>query len=261
MQHFQRIIYEKKDRVAIITINRPDSLNAIDFETSQELTEVWSDFRDNNDLWVAILTGSGDRAFSSGFDLRTSETIMEEGLLAMRRVPFGGITKRMEIYKPMIAAINGYALGGGLEMALACDLRIAAEHATFGVPEIRWSLIPGAGALARLPLAIPLAKAMEMILMGHRISAEEALHYGLINKVVPLAELMPTAMEWAHRICENGPLAVWASKEAAMRGLNMGLDEALFLDEYLFARLMHTQDVQEGPKAFLEKRKPQFKAK
>ena len=146
-------------------------------------------------------------------------------------------------------------------MALACDLRIAAEHATFGLPEVRWSLIAAGGGLARLPRAIPLAKAMEIILLGERMSAQEALQYGLINKVVPLEELMATAIQWANRICENGPLAVRASKICALKGLDTNLEDAMRLDEYFIMQLFSSQDIKEGPVAFLEKRKPVYKGR
>jgi len=259
---YNKITYEKKDRIAIITINRPEVRNAIDPETIDELANAWVQFRDDPELWVGILTGTGDRAFSAGFDLSTLGTAFQgEGPMAGHGRILYGLTKGLEIWKPTIAAINGYALGGGLEMALACDLRIAAEHATFGLPEVRWSLIAAGGGLARLPRAIPLAKAMELILLGEQMSAQEALQYGLVNKVVPLEELMPTAIQWANRICENGPLAVRASKICAIKGLDTNLEDAMRLDEYFLMQLMHTEDIKEGPVAFLQKRKPEFKGR
>ena len=167
----------------------------------------------------------------------------------------------MEIWKPMIAAINGFCLAGGLEEALCCDLRVAVPHATFGLPEVRWAIMPGAGGTQRLPRAIPLAKAMEMILMARTITAEEALRLGLINAVVPLAELLPTARKWADTICERGPLAVRAAKEAVIRGLTLPLGDGLRLEAFLSGTLRGTEDAVEGPKAFAEKRKPDFKAR
>jgi enoyl-CoA hydratase/carnithine racemase len=172
-----------------------------------------------------------------------------------------GICKNLRIFKPLIAAINGLAYGQGLEMALACDLRVAAENAKLGLPEVKWSLIAAGGGPARLTRAMPLAKAMEMIITGEPITAQEALHYGLVNRVVPQAEVLPTALKLAERICENGPLGVWASKEAALRGLDTTLEDAMFLDDYLLAKLVATEDAKEGPRAFLEKRKPQFKVR
>ena len=258
---YKKISYEKQDRIAIITINRPEVRNAVDPETIEELASAWIEFRDDPQLWVGILTGTGDRAFSAGFDLSAVGTAFQMEPMAGHGRIFYGLSKGLEIWKPTIAAINGYALGGGLEMALACDLRIAAEHATFGLPEVRWSLIAAGGGLARLPRAIPLAKAMEIILLGERMSAQEALHYGLVNKVVPLEEVMPTAIQWANRICENGPLAVRASKICALKGLDTNLEDAMRLDEYFLIQLMGTADIREGPAAFLQKRKPEFKGR
>jgi len=259
---YKKIIYEKQDRIAIITINRPEVRNAVDPETIDEITRAWAEFRDDPKMWVGIITGTGDRAFSAGFDLSTLGTAFqgEEPMGGHGRIWYG-LTKGLELWKPTIAAINGYAVGGGLELALACDLRIAAEHATFGLPEVRWSLIAAGGGLARLPRAIPLAKAMEIILLGERMPAQEALQYGLVNKVVPLEELMPTAIQWANRICENGPLAVRASKICAMKGLDTNLEDAMRLDEYFIMQLFSSEDIKEGPVAFLQKRKPVFKGR
>jgi enoyl-CoA hydratase/carnithine racemase len=261
------IIYEKKDKLVIITINRPDAMNAIDPETTEELGKAWMDFRDDPDLWVAILTGAGEKAFSAGADLKKMIPFLGKMTPFERRhreenfPGFGGITRSLRIWKPTIAAINGFCLAGGLEMALSCDLRVAAEHATFGLMEVRWGIIPGAGGTQRLPRIIPLTKAMEMILMAQRIDAQEALRLGLVNRVVPGPEVMPTAMKMAEAILENGPLAVRAAKEAIIRGLSLPLDEGLRLEAILQSYLLRTEDAVEGPKAFAEKRKPQFKAK
>ena len=167
----------------------------------------------------------------------------------------------MNIWKPIIAAINGFCLAGGLEMALACDLRVAADHATFGLLEVSRGIIPGAGGTQRLPRMIPMAKAMEIILMAQRIDAQEALRLGLVNRVVPLPEVMPTAMKMAEAILQNGPLAVRAAKEAIIRGLSMTLEEGLRLESVLQSYLLVTEDAIEGPRAFAEKRKPQYKAR
>lgn len=261
------ILYEKKDKIAIITINRPEAMNAIDPETSEELGKAWMDFRDDPDMWVGILTGAGDKAFSAGADLKkmipfTAKLSAIERREREERFPgFGGITRGLNIWKPIIAAINGFCLAGGLEMALACDLRVAADHATFGLMEVRWGIIPGAGGTQRLPRMIPLARAMEMILMAERIDAQEALRLGLVNRVVPLPEVMPTAIKMAESILEKGPLAVRAAKEAILRGLSMPVEEGLRLEAFLQSHLLKTEDAVEGPKAFAEKRKPQFKAK
>jgi len=261
------VLYEKKDKVAIITINRPEAMNAIDPETSEELSKAWLDFRDDPNLWVGILTGAGEKAFSAGADLKTMIPMLSKLSAIERREReekfpgLGGITRGLNIWKPIIAAINGFCLAGGMEMALSCDLRVAAEHATFGLMEVSRGIIPGAGGTQRLPRMIPIAKAMEMILMAQRIDAQEALRLGLVNRVVPLAELMPTAMKMAEAISQNAPLAVRAAKEAIIRGLSTTLEEGLRLESVLQSYLLKTEDAVEGPKAFAEKRKPQFKAK
>jgi len=261
------IIYEKKGKMAIITINRPEAMNAIDPETSEELGKAWMDFRDDPNLWVAILTGAGDKAFSAGADLKKMIPMLAtlspfERKEREDKFPgFGGITRNLNIWKPMIAAINGFCLAGGLEMALSCDLRVAAEHATFGLLEVSRGIIPGAGGTQRLPRMIPIAKAMEMILMAKRIDAQEALRLGLVNKVVPGPEVMPAAIQMAEAILENAPLAVRAAKEAIIRGLSLPLEEGLRVESTLQSYLLRTEDAIEGPKAFAEKRKPQYKAK
>ncbi len=258
MADFEKILYEKKGKIAVVTINRPERMNSIDPQTSQELYDAWSDFRDDDNLWVGILTGSGDRAFSTGLDLVAAA---QAGGEIRFTAPFGGITRGIEIWKPMIAAINGYALAGGLEIALSCDIRVAAEHAQFGQPEPRWAIIPGAGGTQRLPRALPLAVAMELLLTGGRIDAQTALRYGLVSHVVPPAELMPKAMEIANTICDNGPLAVRAIKEAAMRGLSMTLEDGLALEADIAGKIFRTEDALEGPLAFAQKRKPEFKGR
>jgi E-phenylitaconyl-CoA hydratase len=261
------ILYEKKDKIAIITINRPEAMNAIDPETSEELGKAWVDFRDDPNLWVGILTGAGDKAFSAGADLKKMIPLLSKLSTIERREReekfpgLGGITRGLNIWKPIIAAINGFCLAGGLEMALSCDLRVAAEHATLGLMEVSRGIIPGAGGTQRLPRMIPIAKAMEMILMAQRIDAQEALRLGLVNRVVPLAELMPTAMKMAEAISQNAPLAVRSAKEAIIRGLSTTLEEGLRLESVLQSYLLKTEDAVEGPKAFAEKRKPQYKAK
>jgi E-phenylitaconyl-CoA hydratase len=261
------ILYEKKEKIAIITINRPEAMNALDPETSQELGKAWTDFRDDPDLWVGILTGAGEKAFSAGADLKKMIPFLAQ-LSSLERKEreekfpgLGGITRNFNVWKPIIAAINGFCLAGGLEMALACDFRIAAEHATFGLMEVSRGIIPGAGGTQRLPRMIPLGKAMEMILLAQRIDAQEALRLGLVNRVVPAAEVMPTALKMAEAILQNGPLAVRAAKEAILRGLSLSLEEGLRLESTLQSYLLKTEDATEGPKAFAEKRKPQFKAK
>ena len=254
------IDYKKEGRIAIFTINRPEAMNAMNVEAIRELHEAMVDFRDDPDLWVGIITGAGERAFSAGADIKDMLPFMKEhrdSPWAMPATPMRGL----ELWKPLIAAINGLALGGGLEIALACDIRIASENARFGTPEITIGLMPGWGGTQRLPRMVPWCKAAEILLMGRPIDAQEAYRIGLVNKVVPLEQLMPTAREWAEVICQAGPLAVRAAKEAMIRGCSMSLEEGLRLENSLEAYLLETEDFTEGTTAFVEKRKPVYKAK
>lgn len=264
------IIYEKKGQMAYITINRPHVLNAIDPKTNQELEKVWLDFRDDPEVWVAILTGAGDKAFCSGVDLNKSAPGMgpKSALMGAERRQgfsrgpgFGTITRGFETWKPIIAAINGHCLAGGLEIALACDIRIASDTASFGMTQVRWGMIPGAGGTQRLPRLIPFGKAVELCITGEIISAEEALRYGIINHIVSPEELLEEAQKMAEKICERGPLAVRAVKELILRGMKMPLDEALCLEFSLLNALLETEDAREGFNAFAEKRKPRFKGR
>lgn len=250
------LLYEKEDRIVTITLNRPEAMNAFDPEACQQFHDALVRFRDDDEAWVAIVTGAGDRAFSAGADLKKLVPALAAGF----RVP-ATIMRGLNIWKPLIAAVNGLALGGGLEVVLACDIRIAAENATFGTPEVRWSLVPGWGGTQRLPRMLPYAKAAEILLVGDPVDAQEAYRLGLVNKVVPRAELLPTARKYAARICENGPLGVRGAKECMVRGTSMTLEDGLRLEELTLAMLQNTEDAVEGPRAFAEKRKPQFKVR
>jgi len=249
--------YVKEGRIAIITINRPEAMNALNADVQREMREAMIDFRDNNDLWVAIITGAGDRAFSAGADIKEFRPATGEEQVTREETPVRADT----IWKPFIAAIHGYCLGGGLELALTCDIRIAADNAQLGQPEINIGFMPGAGATQRLPRFIPRALAAEIILTGERISAQEAYRIGLVNRVVPRDQLMPTAMEIANTICRKGPLGVRAAKEAMIRGYDMPLEEGLLLERKLANYIRTTEDFMEGARAFVEKRPPQYKAK
>lgn len=261
---YEKILFETRDRIAIITINRPDRMNAIDPQTSAELWDAWNRFKDDSELWVAILTGAGERAFSAGNDLVHSARSSKGTTAAANLppgVPFGGNTRRLELWKPTIAAINGFCLAGGLELALACDLRIAVEHAQFGLPEVTWAIIPGAGGTQRLPRAVPLGVAMDMILTAERIDAQAALRWGLISRLVKADQLMPTALAMAETLCTRGPLAVRAAKEAILRGQNMSIEHGLGLEELFSRQIGRTEDAKEGPRAFAEKRKPEYQGR
>ena len=255
---YEFIKYEKKGRIAYVTINRPERLNALHPPANQELYHAFSDFRDDPDVWVAIITGAGDRAFSAGNDLRyTAEHGRQDRSMDIAR--FGGITSNFECWKPIIAAVNGYALGGGFELALACDIIIAADHAEVGLPEPRVGLVAGAGGVHRLPRHIPLKIAMGMMLTAKRISIQEAYRLGLVNEVVPLADLMAAAERWANEILEVAPLSARASKQMAMTGLGWPLDVSLSRSYTEYQKAAASEDFIEGPRAFAEKRKPNWK--
>ena len=259
--------YEKQGKIAIITINRPEALNAINVEANDELNARWREFRDDPNLWVAVLTGTGEKAFSAGADLKSlvphaaSLSAVERKERQDKGYSFGGITRYFTCWKPMIAAVNGFCIGGGLEMALACDIRLASENASFGLTEPRWGILPGGGGTQRLPRFVPLAVAMEMMLDAKIIDAQEALRVGLISKVLSQDKLFEEAIKLANSICEKGPLAVRAVKESVLRGLELPLEEGLHVEASLAQFLYSTEDAKEGPRAFAEKRKPNFKAK
>ena len=261
------IRFECEGAVALLTIDRPKVHNALDFETSDALVDAWIRFRDDDVLRVGILTGAGERAFCAGADLRGVGDFYKKLTSAQRLrrselVPgLGGITKNLTIDKPMIAAVNGHCLAGGLEIALACDLRIASENATFGLPEVTRGIIPGAGGTQRLPRLVGPERALDLILTGRRIDAREAERIGLVTRVVPLSELRSEALDVANAIAENGPLAVRAAKAAVWRGLDVPLEEGLRLEQLLAEPVRQSEDAQEGPRAFLEKRKPEFKGR
>jgi E-phenylitaconyl-CoA hydratase len=261
------VTFETTERIAILTINRPLAMNALDGETLAQLNKAWADFRDNPDLWVAIITGVGVKAFCAGADIKglsqyyNSTTAIQRKTKADNEPGLGGITRNLEIWKPIIAAVNGYCLAGGLEIALACDIRIASTNATFGLTEVSRGIMPGAGGTQRLSRLIPLGKCLEMILTGDSIDAEEAYRIGLVNKVVPQDQLLPEAMRLAERISRNAPLAVRAAKEAVYRGLDLPLAEGLRLEHFLADPVRQSEDAKEGPRAFFEKRPPVFKGR
>ena len=255
--------YEKRGHLAHITLNRPEVMNALHPPCHLEMDSVWDDFVADKQMWVAILTGAGERAFSAGNDLKYTAEHPEQfrggGEAAIRgKGGFAGITSRFDINKPIIGAVNGFALGGGFEIALSCDIIIAAEHARFGLPEPRVGLMAAAGGVHRLPRHIPLKIAMGMMLTGKHITAAEAHRWGIVNEVVPLKDLIATAERWAAEISECSPLSVQASKEAAMGGLGMPLHEAMAKRYEATSKLFRSKDAIEGPLAFAQKRKPNW---
>jgi enoyl-CoA hydratase len=254
------IEYKVEGHIATFTINRPKAYNAIDFKTLKDFHETMYAFRDNEEAWVGILTGAGDKSFCAGADIADMlpflKSIRGKSWL-LPDVPL----RYMEMYKPMIAAVNGVALGGGLEMMLICDIRVAAEHARFATPEVTLGLIPGWGGTQRLTREVSRCKAAEIILSGKMINAQEAYRIGLVNEVVPNDQVMARAKKWAEDLCQVGPLALRAGKEAMLRGYGMSLNEGIKLESTLFDRLLVTEDFVEGQAAFMQKRKAQFKAK
>ena len=252
--------YTKEGKLAIITINRPEAMNSLSMGVARGLNEALLDFRDDDNLWVGIITGAGEKAFCAGADIKDTLPFMREN--RNRPWAFPPNTMRgLEIWKPLIAAVNGMALGGGLELALSCDIRVVSEKARFGTPEVNVGLLPGWGGTQRLPRMMPMGKAAEMLLMGKLIDAAEAYRLGLVNVVVPPDQVMATAREWAEVILQAAPLAVRAAKEAMLRGYSMSLEDGLRLESNLVSQISATDDFNEGITAFVEKRKPDYKAK
>ncbi len=256
MDNSKKVIFETKGPVAYVTINRPERLNACDFETYGRLAQIWREYRDDPSLRVAIMTGVGDRAFCAGSDIK-SNYVERPG----QEPADSPIAVMFDLYKPIIAAINGHANGGGLEQALACDIRVAAEHAQFGLGEVRLGWLPGGGGTQRLPRLIPLGRALEMLYTGNRIDAQEALRLGLVDYVVPMSGLMGKCEEIAAEICKSAPLAVQRIKQAALRGIEMPLADGLKLERELYRWLQDTEDSKEGARAFADKRAPQWRGK
>jgi enoyl-CoA hydratase len=262
------LLYEKRDGIAHVTLNRPEVHNAMDSEVMVRLAEAWQDFADDDTLRVAIITGSGDKAFSAGADLRKliplltgarqPEDEWDQKLMENRRLTNVALLRGFELYKPIISAVNGFCLAGGTELIQATDIRIAATHATFGLTEVKRAIIPGGGSMVRLPRQISFCNAMEVLLVGDSIAADDAYRVGLINRVVPPAELMETAEEFARKIAENGPIAVRKIKETVLKGLGRSLEDGFALEDEAVRAIIRTEDAREGPKAFAEKRKPRY---
>jgi len=261
---YEFIKVEKRDHITIVTINRPDVMNAIHPPASKEMSCAFDEFEEDPDAWVCIITGAGDRAFSAGNDLKYQAKHGEDAVRAgMKGVKggFAGITFRFDCFKPIIAAVNGLALAGGFEIALACDIIIAAENAGFGLPEHRVGLVPGSGGVHRLAKQVPYHFAMTMILASRQITAQEAMQFGIVAEVVPQAQLMKTALKWADEILKGAPLSMRASKEALLKGLHMPLEEAMYAHYPGMDKALDSEDLVEGPRAFAEKRPPHWKGR
>ena len=255
----ENLIVEREDAVAVVTINRPKTLNALNSATLTELEEIFGEFsKPNTDVRAIILTGAGEKSFVAGADIaEIRELNMISGKdFAARGLKLSSTIEKLRV--PVIAAVNGFALGGGCELAMSCHLRLASENAKFGQPEINLGIIPGYGGTQRLPRLVGRARALDLILTGRMIAAEEALQWGLVNAVVPQTELMPAARKLAADLAGKPRRAVAAILEAVEAGLQLGLDRGLQVEENLFAYACGTEDKNEGTSAFLEKRKPEF---
>ena len=248
---------ERIDNIQIITINRPEARNAITVDTAHEMAAAFDELDARDDLRIGILTGMGN-TFSSGMDLKDFARTGKRSVVEGRG--FGGVVEAPP-KKPLIAAVEGYALAGGFEMMLACDLIVAASDARFGLPEVKRGLVPGSGGLMRLPRQVPYHIAMEVILTGDMLSAERAAQYGLINVLTNPGQALAEAIKLAQRICENGPLAIQAAKSVVNRGLDFPMDNMFELQRPLIAHIFQSEDAREGSTAFAEKRKPVWKGK
>ena len=261
MNDFEKLKIEAQDQVAVVTIDQPEVLNSLNETTLEELERAFSERLHEEDVGAIIVTGAGEKAFVAGADIK--ELARLDPLGARLKSSRGHrLMEQIESFpKPVIAAINGFCLGGGCELALACHLRLASENAQIGLPEVKLGLIPGYGGTQRLPRLVGKGRAMEMILSGESISAGKPLEIGLVNEVVAAEELIPRSRELAGKLLQNGPLAVRYSIEAMNDGLEMPLREATRLEATFFGLSCATEDMHEGTRAFLEKRKPKFQGK
>lgn len=258
---YNTLIYEKKDNIGVLTVNRPDKLNALSNELTEELQHLLDEIEKDVDLRVVVITGAGDKAFVAGADINElieRDALQGRDVSRFRQALFARIEN---LPVPVIAAVNGYALGGGLELALACNIRIASEKAQFGAPEVKLGIIPGDGGTQRLPRLVGLGRAMELVLTGDFIDAQEAHRIGLVNRVVSPDELMESVMTLAKKIASRPPLAVKYAKEAVNRSQEGDTASGYALESYLHALACTTEDKKEGVAAFLEKRKGKFKGK
>jgi enoyl-CoA hydratase/carnithine racemase len=256
-----KVLFEVRNQVAYITLNRPDVMNAMDPETYQLLSQFWCEVRDNPEIRVAIITGAGEKAFTAGADLKTAIPRQPEKYEFWLTQKEMILNRGLEVWKPVIAAVNGYCLAGGMTLLMATDLRVAADNAVFEISEVKRGIFPANGGTQRILSQLPYAIAMEMILLGRRFSAQEALRWGLVNRVVPQSELMTAAEEYAEVIKKNAPLATQAIKELVVRSRSLPLEQGLRLEWALFDIIKGTEDAKEGPRAFAEKRSPVYKGK
>lgn len=265
------LIYEKRNHIATLTLNRPEAHNAVDPETVLELVAAWEDYRDDADMRCAVITGSGGQSFCAGADLatliplftgaRNGESEVEKKVQADPGLSMKAFLRDFPLLKPVVAAINGNAIAGGMELLYGTDIRIAADNARFGLQEVRWSIFPMGGSTVRLPRQIPYARAMEILLTGELMDATDALRYGFVNRVVSQENLMAEAYRVAETITHNGPLAVAAVKQAVLENLGRPTAEGLKREMELAIPVFLSEDAKEGPRAFKEKRDPVFKGR
>jgi enoyl-CoA hydratase/carnithine racemase len=261
------ILYEKKGHVRLITINRAEKMNSLDFTANDELVDMWHEFDEDDDARVAVITGAGNQAFCAGADLKTytlafAQTSAPEFRKKYTNGPgFGGITRNLDIDKPIIAAVNGFAISGGFELALACDIRFCSENAEFALQDAKWGFHACDGGLIRLPQIIGMGHAMEIILSGERVNAEHAYRIGLVNRVHPQGELLERALSYAQMLASRAPLSHRLAKEVVRRSMGMHQDEALKWESRSFYDVGMTEDLKEGVTSFKERRPANFKGR
>ena len=265
------LLYEKDGHIAVLTMNRPEARNAVNPEMLCRLADAWEDVNNDPNIRVAILTGAGEQAFCAGADLDKLVRMMQ-GMIPPENeyderikndvgIIYKGFMRSLDVFKPIVAAVKGFCVAGGLEILNCCDIRVAAEDAQFGLAEVKWSLFPMGGSTVRIPRQIPWPIAMELMLTGERISAQEAHRVCLINKVVPASQVMAEARRYAEILAANGPLAVQAVKRSALAGLGVPTAKALEQELEIGIPVSMSEDAREGPKAFKEKRAPRFKGR
>jgi len=262
LEETDKVLYSVDDHLATVTINRPDKMNAMDPDVYRALSEAWIAIRDDPDVWVALVTGAGERAFSSGADLNSTISPGEQSWDSFWRTQEEPLLNRgLEVWKPVISAVNGYCLGGGMTLLLATDIRIAGTDATFGLTEVKRGILPANGGTQRVMRQLPYPIAMDLLLSGNPIDADEAARWGLVNEVVETENVLDVAETYARNLVDNAPLAMQAIKELAVRGQDNSLSEGLRMEQSFVRHLFETEDAQEGVAAFREDREPQWEGK